>query len=382
MRNPFQYGTEVSGYQFYDRKESMDELYSHLSDGSSNVVLYAPRRYGKTSMVLRVLERLKLDGLKCIYFNLAKVSSLERFAEEYASAVYALASPVQGLGHKVGEFLAHLHPTITFGGEGFCSVRFDVGPRMTSHTLSSVLDLPEKIAAELKTPIVVAFDEFQESAELSKVIPLEGVFRSSIQAHRNVRYVFFGSKTHMMRRMFGSHSRPFYKSALNMKLGKPPAEESIEFVSSRFAGEGLAISTAQVKRILELSENIPYFLQAISALTFQSVVQRNATEVADGDIDLSVGRFLESNEDLYEEMLRNMSGAQRQLAEALAREPTAQFDESYRRRHVLGVSSTVHSSLKKLEQRGIVESDRNAYFIGDPFLARYVRETRPAKVLS
>ena len=80
MTNPFQYGTEVSGYQFYDRKEPMEELHSLLSDGSSNVVLYAPRRYGKTSMVLRVFERLRLDGFKCVYFNMAKIASLERFA--------------------------------------------------------------------------------------------------------------------------------------------------------------------------------------------------------------------------------------------------------------------------------------------------------------
>ena len=381
MTNPFQYGTEVSGYQFYDRKEPMEELHSLLSDGSSNVVLYAPRRYGKTSMVLRVFERLRLDGFKCVYFNMAKIASLERFAEEYTSLIYTLASPIQGIGHKIGEYLAHLHPTFTFGGDGLCSVRFDYGMRMSAQTLSSVLDLPEKIGTEMKVPLVVGFDEFQEIGELSKEIPLEGVFRSCIQAHRNVRYVFFGSKTHLMRRMFGSHSRPFYKSALNMKLGKPPIDESFEFVASRFAGEGLSIAGELVEKILELSENIPYFLQAISALTFQSVIRRRATEVEISDVLQAVKRFQEANEGLYEEQLRNLSGAQRLLTEALAKEPTAQFDESYRLRHGLGVSSTVHSSLGKLELKGIVESDREGYRIGDPFFAKYIRESKVGLVL-
>ena len=52
--NPFKYGKEVAGYQFYDRSESCGQLYHTLKDGSTNVVLYAPRRYGKTSLVLKV----------------------------------------------------------------------------------------------------------------------------------------------------------------------------------------------------------------------------------------------------------------------------------------------------------------------------------------
>ena len=66
MKNPFEYGKEVRGYQFYDRRESCEELSSYLRDGSTNVVFYAPRRYGKTSMVVRVLEKLKAEGFDCL----------------------------------------------------------------------------------------------------------------------------------------------------------------------------------------------------------------------------------------------------------------------------------------------------------------------------
>ena len=43
MNNPFVYGKEVSGYQFYDRTNEAEELYRHMKDGSTNIVLYAPR---------------------------------------------------------------------------------------------------------------------------------------------------------------------------------------------------------------------------------------------------------------------------------------------------------------------------------------------------
>ena len=49
MANPFRYGLEVTGKQFYDRTEIAEKLHRRLADGAGNVVMYAPRRYGKTS---------------------------------------------------------------------------------------------------------------------------------------------------------------------------------------------------------------------------------------------------------------------------------------------------------------------------------------------
>ena len=51
--NPFVYGKEVSGENFYDRREDFESLVATLAGGSANVVLYAPRRYGKTRGMLR-----------------------------------------------------------------------------------------------------------------------------------------------------------------------------------------------------------------------------------------------------------------------------------------------------------------------------------------
>ena len=39
----------------------------------------------------------------------------------------------------------------------------------------------------------------------------------------------------------------------------------------------------------------------------------------------------------------------------------------------LGGSSTVHTALKAVIEKGLVESEGDGYFIGDPLFARYVR---------
>ena len=55
--NPFSYGTVVRGDFFYDRKEEGERIVTTLS-GGNNMVLFAPRRYGKTSLVFQVIEQL------------------------------------------------------------------------------------------------------------------------------------------------------------------------------------------------------------------------------------------------------------------------------------------------------------------------------------
>ena len=373
--NPFKYGKEVSGYQFYDRTESCDQLYRTLKDGSTNVVLYAPRRYGKTSMVLKVQEKFKAEGIKCIHFDISKINSLERFCSEYTAAVYALWGGLPEIVARVKEYLVHLHPTISFSEGLLPEITFDFGERMSALAVSEVLDLPEKLAERAgDASVVVAFDEFQDVADLSKDVPLEATFRSVIQSHKRVRYAFLGSKTHLMKRMFGTRSRPFYKSALAIKVGKPPVEESVEFLVSRFAGEGMEIADDVVARLLELSENIPYFLQAMAALSYQSAEARRSSRVESSDLDIAVRRFIEGNEDYYEEVLRNLAEAQYSLVEALSAEPIGRLDEGYRQRHRLASLSTLHSAIRGLLRRGVIDVIKGTYVMADPFFARYVRE--------
>ena len=63
--NPFSYGTVVKGPFFYARKEECRRIVSTLS-GGNNLVLFAPRRYGKTSLVFRAIEELEKGGFVCI----------------------------------------------------------------------------------------------------------------------------------------------------------------------------------------------------------------------------------------------------------------------------------------------------------------------------
>ena len=299
---------------------------------------------------------------------MTRVPTVERFCEEYANSVYAMFGGRKELVHKLMDYLAHLHPTFSISGE----IKLDYGAKMSATSIAEVLDLPEKLSRDMDNkPVVVAFDEFQDVAEISKEFSLVKIFRCCIQAHKNVRYVFLGSKTHLMKRMFGNATRPFYNSALPMPLPKPP--ESLEFLTSRFRDAGLALSSENAQAILAASENIPYYLQAIASLTFECTTDKNHLEVQTEDISAAIESFIGINAELYDERLHGLSDAKRALLEALAREPVAKFDEAYRNRHRLPVTSTLHTALGELVDAGLVERTPTEVHLADPLFARSIR---------
>ena len=92
--NPFSYGSIVRGPYFYDRVPECKRIVSTLS-GGNNLVLFAPRRYGKTSLVFRAIEELEKMDYICIYFDFMPVYSRESFIEAYSKAILAKQSNLQ-----------------------------------------------------------------------------------------------------------------------------------------------------------------------------------------------------------------------------------------------------------------------------------------------
>lgn len=372
MKNPFHFGTLVSGASFYDRAEKERELLRAVENGA-NVLLYGPRRYGKSSLVARVLEKLRASGHPCIYFDMMKVDSVDAFLQAYASAVLDLRGSASKSLESLSKFFRGLRPRFSVGDDGKPTVELDFSDPPTTRTLEDVLSLPEK-AAENGKKIVVVFDEFQEIARLSAHLPLERIFRSVIQRQKRVNYIYLGSKTHIIRRMFTEEARPFYQSAIPMLLEKPPQEESLAFLRDRFANCGIEVEDAALAAIVERSENIPYYLQALAYEVFESADATGRKSVSPADVADALEIAERRSADTFENIVENLSETQRTLLTALANEPAAAFDAAYRRRHRMPNYATIASALKVLVEKGLVESGRKSHRVANPFLAAWLRE--------
>lgn len=373
MENPFNYLQFARGDRFYDREEIRRDLRSRFLSGQTNVVIYGPRRYGKSSLVAEVTADLEKEGIPCVTLDVVKVPSIDLFVSAYAEKVYRKLAPARFEIRRLGEFLKSLRPKLTLGADGAAGFSFDsVGSEIGSEALAEVLDLPHRLLPKGKRAVVV-LDEFQEVGALLPDDRFERVMRSVIQEHTNVSYIFLGSRYHMLRRMFTDHNRPFYKSALTLMLGKPPIEESIRFVQARFRHGGISIDSDCAARLTARADNIPYFIQQIGFETFRQAADAGRKKITAEDVDRAFENLAGLNRDQYEQLMLTFSAAQRKLLVALARERVREFDEAYRRRHGLGPSSTVNSAKRKLEEDGHVESGGGECIVADPFFAEFLR---------
>ena len=87
MENPFRYGIVVDDPYFIDRVNEIKDITLWLKSKQS-LVIYSPRRYGKTSLILKTLNNLKTEGYNTIYIDFFKIHSRSQFIELYYNKVF------------------------------------------------------------------------------------------------------------------------------------------------------------------------------------------------------------------------------------------------------------------------------------------------------
>ena len=118
--NPFRFGRIVSGEAFTDREADLLVLERELR-GGQNILLEAPRRFGKTSLILEVKRRLEASGIPVAYLDCMLVPSRARLADRLASAYLdAFKGPAQRAEDWVVQHLKafRVRPTLTLDTEG------------------------------------------------------------------------------------------------------------------------------------------------------------------------------------------------------------------------------------------------------------------------
>lgn len=372
MRNPFRYGSKVTGGEFYDRIEIKKSILNVI-DGGNNVVLYGPRRYGKSSLMAEVVEHLQTQGVLCVCLNLMDIASLNDFVLSYSRAVYRVAAPKASALRHVAELFKRLRPVLGFDESGSPELSFQFAARkMGAQELREVLALPQALCPR-ERQMVIVLDEFQEVASLGLGAKFEQIMRSVIESHTDISYVFLGSKCHLMKRMFLLPARPFYRSAQTFSLSLPPPDESAAFLVEKFRAVKMRLSAELASAMVEKAGNVPYYLQALGSWVFRMVSERSGKDVTSSDVQTGFGLMYEAERELFENVFQSLPESQRLVARAIAQEPVAQFSEDYRARHFLPLPSTVNTAIRRLVDDSRIDSLDGVYRIVDPLLAHHLR---------
>ena len=377
MENPFVYGKVVRGKYFADREAEIAELINDIASGQ-NVIVFSPRRYGKTSLILEVLDRVKAEGLLTFYLDLFKVTSQETFIAAYAKEVARLhGGRIQNMLKKIRDLLPRLVPKVVMKGEKVdVEVEFEFDPSADkAPLLDDLFEAVSTVSSQTGKRAVAVFDEFQEITSWDAKGQIERQMRTHFQMHENVSYIFMGRKRHLMQELFRNKNRPFYRFGKHFPLEKIPEDEFAKFIQTRFEETGFQIDLEAIREILQTTDDHPYYTQLLCHILWD----RNQQEkiITKESITAALQEVFMREAHAFQGLWDMLTLKARQLLVALAKEEGPQvqlFSSDFLRKHNLGSASSVQRAITRLLEEEVLEKTDGGYQFTDVFFRRWLRE--------
>jgi hypothetical protein len=371
--NPFRYGALALDDAFTNRENEIRELTRDILNGQDAVVL-APRRYGKTSLVWRVIQEVVKKKVLVAQVNLMTTPTKERLAEKLAASIYEnVASALFRARERLRIFAdLRIRPIVTIDPDtGTPSFSFDAGyPKQdVDATLERLLELPGQLAAERKRKVTLVFDEFQEVVDIDPDLPK--LMRSVFQEQPEVAHVYLGSKRHMMERIFNDENEPFWRSARQMELGVIEPARFEGYLATSFERTGKKIAPETIASVLETTGGHPYATQELCYFLWEETSKNRRAGPA--EYERALADVLRAEHAHFELIWDQASTVQRLTLQALAQERGRPLSGDYRRRHKLPGASTVQRALQALTRNELVTRPSGEYRIAEPFLADWLR---------
>src|ERR1700716_2912306 len=374
--NPFRFGRIVSGEAFTDREADLLVLERELR-GGQNILLEAPRRFGKTSLILEVKRRLEASGIPVAYLDCMLVPSRARLADRLASAYLdAFKNPAQRAEDWVVQHLKafRVRPTFTIDSSGHTSLSFEAGgsglPNLDA-LHEQIFQEPELIAREReKKRVVVILDEFQDLMELGGTLlrQLCGV----VQPHEPATYSFLAPFRALPRRAVHERNAPLLKMARPYPLGPLPREEFANFLMARFRASGRPLPKEAVYALIDFTGAHPNDTQEAAHFLWEVALLPLPTSEL---VSTAISRVIDAEAAQMTVLWHDSAPAQRNLLVALVEWGGRNiYREDYRRRGNLGPATTVQRAVQTLIDRELVDLESNgAYTIKERFFEEWIR---------
>jgi|WetSurSiteA1Bulk_404760.scaffolds.fasta_scaffold29964_1 uncharacterized protein len=360
--NPFKFGSVVDGPYFTDREDEIARISSYLN-GENHLILISPRRYGKTSLIRKIVNESKRNY---VFLDIQIVLSVEDFASQLLKRIYRIF-PVQKLKSFIKSF--RLIPVVNINPvTGEPEISFKPGSRELT-PLEDVLNLIEKLGTD-KKKIIVVLDEFQDIFRIDKT--LDRFLRSVMQNQRHINYIFMGSSESLIREIFEKKSSSFYRFGTLMTLDKIDKEKFTLFLKEKFA-EITDKSKELSKEILGITDSHPYYTQQLASTVWELLVRFGFTP---GIVETAANEIVKSHDNDYERLWNNFNRTDMTVLNGMSASSISPLSDEFSRVFGTGASSTVFSALQRLTNKGIILKEGSAYQIDDPFFKRWIVKRR------
>ncbi|MGV9012830.1 MAG: AAA family ATPase [Flavobacteriales bacterium] len=259
--NPFSVNAYISPELFCDREQETANISSALRNGR-HVMLYSPRRYGKTGLIHHVFNGLaKVRGSRTVFADIYAARDVHEFNIILLNAVHEALNPTpkQFLKNAMTWFSA-LRPIVSLDElTGQPSISLERSShRQEAATTREIF----RILNEQEKTIFLAFDEFQQISSF-KDARMDALLRTELQRSTKVRCIFSGSQRHILLDLFNNATNPFYGSADQVELQRIDRETYAEFAIRIMKRHGRPLKKEDALFCYDLCRGHTFYVQVL-----------------------------------------------------------------------------------------------------------------------
>ena len=291
-------GSPVEHGDFFDRPRDLARLQRNLANGA-NALLTAPRRVGKTSLVLRLCELEREAGRCAVFSNVEGCHDELAFAEKLIDALRESGLQPEPLSRLTLAF-RKARQALTGLKVGAAGVDMEMSSSEDPDhgTLGRAVESIFRKIESGETPVLLAIDEMPElllalgrdEHGAQRVSRLLHWLRALRQTYRkNVRWIFLGS-IGLDSFVDDRNLRKAINDLTPMHLEALEEEEAHDFLSRLGESNGLPLAREQRARIIErVGWPLPHHLQMV----FHALVDSGATEATAPAVDAAFAHLMQ-----------------------------------------------------------------------------------------
>ncbi len=369
--NPFKFGDPVEG-DYYLPRPALSTTLRQFLENRIHIVLMGPRRFGKTSFVLNLLNQLENDGYSCLFIDIFNITSHRDFLHQILRAVRTKKSFKETL-RSWWKKIKRLNPQISADFDpitGNPSFSFTLAQLDDEDAKTAIQDLLEGLSS-LGDKVIVVLDEFQKISEIEDKGWLEATLRAHFQKLKNVSFLFTGSRKSLISETLNNPSRPLYRSCQTIDF-PTFGDEFTEWVVGRFATVGIKCEKKAVKHLRELVQDTPNYVQMVC---FHLVAQARTT-VGLKDVEEALETVARQNAYAYQTLLNSLTLAQQRALRLAANERRSLFQKNLLSKYEIASSAALHSSINALKTKGVLDEEgttKGSVLFDDPLFAFWLR---------
>jgi hypothetical protein len=362
--NPFIYSHPLGPEDIINRDGETQALLQNAV-GGHYVRLFAPRKYGKTSLLMRALrDGEQAERLIPIIVDLYRISSIADVAIRFERAY---SRQLKGaLRSKIEDFMQKTGIGLSLGAYGI-SAKLQLGAKVDPlPALHALLDLPLRLEERGGYRALIALDEFQD---VGKVSDLDGLIRSHIQFQGEVAsYVFAGSEPGMMRQLFERKDRPLYGSAVPMRLGRLANEDIAVYVSERFTSSGRSAGEA-LGPLLDAAKGHPQRAMLLAHRLWATVAAGETATLEHWQRALE--RAMAELDPEFDAQWRGFDASEQKTLRAIVAGEGSPYGAAVLQRFEL-TKDMVRRALPRLQATGEIETVEGKHAVVDPLFADWI----------